>query len=314
MRSGMASPPAVNSIFKAIPDHEQPEPAWFPLNRTLGYHDASDCFRALDKFLRQDLGEPCCLAEYLWMGDLYNSQCYRAIFEAANKARPRNAGTHLWKVNAAWPSMMWQVFDWYLRPNAGYYSMRSACRPLHVQASRRRLEGPGRKHSCRKPAGLKLASSWSMPRAKKISIASTRWTPRPTPRLPQPRAGTAQRRPAPLPPLDPADSAGRKLDCTVTWVQQDCRWQELMARPATVKVRVLRRGEENGETHYDLCVENISPLPAVNVWVQVLRSELGDEVLPTFWSDNALTLLPGEKRDSMCSSAPACWQTPNPGS
>ena len=56
-------------------------------------------------------------------GDLYNSQCYRAIFEAANKARPRNAGTHLWKVNAAWPSMMWQVFDWYLRPNAGYYSM-----------------------------------------------------------------------------------------------------------------------------------------------------------------------------------------------
>ena len=30
-------------------------------------------------------------------GDLYSSQCYRAIFEAANKARPRNAGTHLWK-------------------------------------------------------------------------------------------------------------------------------------------------------------------------------------------------------------------------
>ena len=94
-----------------------------------------DCFRVLDKFLREDVGEPCCLAEYLWEGDLYNSQCYRAIFEAANKARPRNAGTHLWKVNAAWPSMMWQVFDWYLRPNAGYYSMKSACRPLHVQAS-----------------------------------------------------------------------------------------------------------------------------------------------------------------------------------
>ena len=43
---GLASPPAVNSIFKAIPDHEQPEPAWFPLNRTLGYHDATTLFPA----------------------------------------------------------------------------------------------------------------------------------------------------------------------------------------------------------------------------------------------------------------------------
>ena len=103
----------------------------------MGYHDATglSCTRCSDEILREDLGEPCCLTEYLWMGDLYNNQCYRAIFEAANKARPRNAGTHLWKVNAAWPSMMWQVFDWYLRPNAGYYSMRSACRPLHVQHS-----------------------------------------------------------------------------------------------------------------------------------------------------------------------------------
>ena len=66
--------------------------------------------------------------------------------------------------------------------------------------------------------------------------------------------------------------------------------------PAQVKLSVLRRGQENGETHYDLCVENTSPLPAVNVWVQVLRGELGDEVLPSFWSDNALTLLPGESR------------------
>ena len=65
--------PPINTIVKAIPDHEQPETAWFPLNRTLGYHDACDCFRVLDKFIRQDMGEPCCLTEYLCEGDLYNS-------------------------------------------------------------------------------------------------------------------------------------------------------------------------------------------------------------------------------------------------
>ena len=73
------------------------------------------------------------------------------------------------------------------------------------------------------------------------------------------------------------DSAGRELDRTVIWVQKDCRWQELMALgPAQVKLSVLQRGEENGETKYDLRVENTSPLPAVNVWVQLLRGELGD--------------------------------------
>ena len=86
-----------------------------------------------DAIIRKDLGEPACLAEYLWMGDLYNSRCYRAIYEAANKVRPRNSGTHIWKINAAWPSVVFQVFDWRLRCNGGYYAMRSACRPLHVQ-------------------------------------------------------------------------------------------------------------------------------------------------------------------------------------
>ena len=148
---GLGSMPPINTIVKAIPDQEQPETAWFPLNRTLCYHDATDCFRVVDKFIREDLGEPCCLAEYLCEGDLYNSQCYRAIFEAANKARPRNAGTHLWKTNAAWPSMMWQVFDWYLRPTPAI----TACAPPAGRCTsrqRRRLEGPGREHAGRRPS------------------------------------------------------------------------------------------------------------------------------------------------------------------
>ena len=133
---GLASPPLINSLVRSVPDLDQPAQKWFPLNLSLGYHDAAaSTMQALDKILREDLGEPACLADYLWMSQIYNAASYRAIFEAANKVRPRNSGTHLWKVNAAWPSLMWQVFDWYLRPNAGYYTMRSACRPLHVQHS-----------------------------------------------------------------------------------------------------------------------------------------------------------------------------------
>ncbi len=40
-----------------------------------------------------------------------------------------------------------------------------------------------------------------------------------------------------------------------------------------------------------------SSVPAVQVWLEVIGGDQGDEVLPAFWSDNALTLMPGERRE-----------------
>ena len=38
-------------------------------------------------------------------------------------------------LNNAWPSMIWHLYDWYLRPAGGYYGTKKACEPLHVQFS-----------------------------------------------------------------------------------------------------------------------------------------------------------------------------------
>ena len=45
----------------------------------------------------------------------------------------RVAGVILWKTNPAWPSVIWQLYDWYLSPNAGYYYTKKACESLHIQ-------------------------------------------------------------------------------------------------------------------------------------------------------------------------------------
>jgi hypothetical protein len=44
-----------------------------------------------------------------------------------------NWGVMLWKLNAAFPSVMHQIYDWYLEPNAGYFFMQNACESVHVQ-------------------------------------------------------------------------------------------------------------------------------------------------------------------------------------
>jgi exo-1,4-beta-D-glucosaminidase len=296
---GIASIPPMNSSARFLPDYNQPDPATPPFNRTMSYHDATDDkMRATDKIIREDLGEPACLSDYLSMGDLYNDLAYRAIFEAANKVRPRNAGTHLWKVNAAWPSFLWQVFDWYLRPNAGYYSMKSACRPLHVQHS-------ADDHS------LQLVSTLPEARSNltlRITAADTsgRIEHREERTVSVPADATVSLGDLPLLKQDEKlrflvlellDAKGRELDRTATFVQRDCRYHELLALPpAAVAARVSKRFQEGDETVIQLTVQNTSGIPAVNVWLEVLRGPQGEEVLPSFWNENALLLLASEQR------------------
>jgi len=38
-------------------------------------------------------------------------------------------------LNNAWPSMIWHLYDWYLRPGGSYFGVKLACEPLHVQYS-----------------------------------------------------------------------------------------------------------------------------------------------------------------------------------
>jgi beta-galactosidase/beta-glucuronidase len=296
---GLASPPSINSIVKAIPDFDQPDPQSFPLNRAFGYHDATDnYYRKSDTLLRQDLAEPTCLTEYLWMGDLYSGLSYRAIYEAANKVRPRNAGTHIWKINAAWPSVVQQVFDWYLRCNGGYYAMRSACRPLHVQHSVDDHTLQVVSTLAEPRAGLKvratlLDAAGRVEQAQEHTLtaaadATTHLGPVPE----QVKDGRLH-----FLALDLLGPDGQELDRVVTWVQHDCRFHELMKLPpADIEARVTGRSEQDGEACYTVSVHNTSSVPATHVWLEVIRGPQGEEILPAYWSDNAMTLVPGERR------------------
>lgn len=56
----------------------------------------------------------------------------RAMYEAFRCASPRTTGIVQWMLNSAWPSLYWQLYDWYLLPTAGYYGTKQACNPLQL--------------------------------------------------------------------------------------------------------------------------------------------------------------------------------------
>ena len=60
----------------------------------------------------------------------YNSE--RAMFEAFRCNLPRTTGIVQWMLNSAWPSIYWQLYDWYGIPTAGYYGVKKACQPVQL--------------------------------------------------------------------------------------------------------------------------------------------------------------------------------------
>jgi len=296
---GMACPMPMNSVAKAIPDWNQTTDLDFPLNKTFGFHDAIDNFYYTTHVeIGKHFGPMPDLAEYLWVADLYTGTGYRAIYEAANKNRPFNSGTHLWKVNTAWPSMPYQLWDWYLRPNAGYYGMKAACKPLHIQHS---LDDNGIQVVSTLPTPQKLNV--------KAEIVSLTGTPEVTKDFAVDALADATTVAGSLADqlkddqlhflaLTLTDANGQMLDRDIRWVQKDQVWTAMQTvAPANVLASVKQQQTAGDETVYSVSVENNSSVPAANVWVEVIRGPQGQEVLPCFWSDNALTLMPHEQRE-----------------
>ena len=138
--TGIPSQPPYNSLKKIIPNLIWDRTVPFPMNNTWGYHDAATGnghYELYYKDMISRFGEPSSMEDFSNKMQLMNAMGYQGIFEAAEHKLNDIGGVMLWKLNAAFPSVIWQVYDWYLEPNAGYYFMQNACEPLHILFNRR---------------------------------------------------------------------------------------------------------------------------------------------------------------------------------
>jgi exo-1,4-beta-D-glucosaminidase len=134
--TGLPSQPPYNIMSRIIPNLIWDRNVPFPLNNTWGYHDAATGNGKWDLYYKEMIsryGEPASMEEFCNKMQLMNAMGYQGIFEAAGHRLNDIGGVMLWKLNAAFPSVVWQVYDWYLMPNAGYYFMQNAVEPVHAQ-------------------------------------------------------------------------------------------------------------------------------------------------------------------------------------
>ncbi len=84
--------------------------------------------------IQAEFGAPVSLEDFERKAQMLNYIDHRAIFEGmnANLWAP-NSGRMLWMTQPAWPSTMWQILSSDYDTQASYYGTMKACEPVHVQ-------------------------------------------------------------------------------------------------------------------------------------------------------------------------------------
>lgn len=120
--------PPIESLKKMLPrDH------WWPIDSMWEYHCGRHEFGSLDRFLNsfnQRYGEANSLEEFTFKNQISSYEAIRGMFEAFAVNKYEATGVIQWMLNSAWPEMYWQLYDYYLRPNGAFYGTRKACSPL----------------------------------------------------------------------------------------------------------------------------------------------------------------------------------------
>lgn len=122
--------PPLESLKKMIPK----ESLW-PINDVWEYHCARHEFGKLDRFLNaynNRYGEEKELEPFVEKAQIVMYEAIRPMFEAFQTNKFVSSGVIQWMLNSSWPKIFWQLYDYYLMPNGAFYGTKKACTPVNL--------------------------------------------------------------------------------------------------------------------------------------------------------------------------------------
>jgi len=276
----------------------RPEHLW-PQNEYWGQHDftqqGAQRGASFNSLISKGFGEPKDACEFTTLAQWQNYDGYRAMYESTNHDRQ---GLLIWMSHAAWPSMVWQTYDYYFEPTAAYFGVKKACEPLHVQwnaltdsveivnrtafdhklltVEARLFDKNGRELACEDHvidvnpdetlAALPIPSLSSLLADEKVGFLRLRLT----------------------------NPEGNAVLSENTYVcgSETGNYQALKSLPqATLKVEKTALSP----TKFLVTLRNDSPHPALMLRLN-LKADDGEQILPVIYSDNYFHLMPGEQQ------------------
>jgi hypothetical protein len=204
----------------------------------------------------------------------------------------------LWKLNAAFPSVVWQVYDWYLQTNAGYYFMQNACEPLHIQLNLSNLKVTVLNRKYKSATGLTATvqvfdidsrslfkeEAWFSMGSSEVKETTSVET------VLKNSKGVA------FVVLNLKDASGKIVSHNAYWLSQDNDYKSLnnLAKTSLTATSV-RLDKGKGDPKWSLKVTNNTGKMAFFIRPRLMIND--EEILPCYWSGSYFSLAPGESTE-----------------
>jgi beta-galactosidase/beta-glucuronidase len=296
--TGIPSQVPYETLAKNIPNliHDTTLP--YPFNNSWGYHDACSGNGHYDLYYDEMIkrfGKPVSLKDFSDKMQLMNADGYRGIFEAAGHKLNDNGGVLLWKLNPAFPSVIWQIFDYYLAPNAGYYFMQGANEKLHIQLNLDDSVVAVINRTYHAENNLTVDAAVYDLNGKQLFTQKTTLNMgesevRKTFSL---SSILSKETSLSFVVLNLKDINGKLISHNVYWFAKYHQYQALKdLKPTKLIVKTIRKQSDQTNTKWTFQFTNTTHQIAFFVHPKITSK--GEELFPGFWTGNYFTLAPGE--------------------
>ena len=273
----------------------------WPYNDLWAYHDlhnhgAGDHRSTFDRITSR-YGKPHDLEDLCRKAQMLNYETFRAIYEGFSSRMWNDCtGVTVWMSHPSWPSMLWQFYSWDYDPNGSLFGAMKGAEPVHIQMNMPDCKIAVVNHRDQALANVAvhatiydLGGQMEQARTETISAAPDCCTGAFT--LDFPATGAHFVR------LQLTDRGGKVLSENFYWHARDeHQLEKLDSMPKValdLKTRVKRSAKEST---VEVSIKNPSAAPALEIRLTLRDGQTGKRVLPVYYEDNYISLLPGESR------------------
>ena len=244
--------------------------------------------------VEKDFGGAKDAAEFVELAQFVDYNAYRGMFEGQSKNRP---GVLIWMSHPAWPSILWQTYDYFFDTDAAYFAAKHASEPLHIQWNAAADTVEVVNYNAGDQTGLtarvEVIDIDGKVKGQQTANLDSKEDSTESPLKMQYPAGLARTHFIRLTLLK-----GEKVLSTNFYLHGNAEEDYAGIRGlGPAKVEMKTRMSQSGSTWKGTAeLHNASGTPALMVRVKVVREKSGDLIAPAIYDDNYIALMPGEKR------------------
>jgi len=269
-------------------------------NAMYGLHDytlgrvanAAQAAESFNELLDKAFGEPADAREFAYLAQWINYDGYRAMFEGRSEYR---RGLLLWMSHPAWPSMVWQTYDYWFEPTGAFFGCKKACEPVHIQLNPLSGKVEVVNYHAGDLKGLQAE-------ARILNMDGTEaWSRRAALDIDEDEtvrcfalAVPSKVSEAYFVKLALTDASGRVLSDNFYW--QGKEEGNVKALRTLARTTVEQTVQTLSPTRFQVTLANSGETPALLIRLKVKDSATGDLALPVWYSDNYFFLMPGESK------------------